>query len=288
MLVKRLDKENRQAAGGLLYVPARNLPVEHVPYGQPAPGALATRAAEGPSTVFEVATYNVHRWAGLTGGRKWCPELATAVVAELETDIIALQEVLRPLDAEDPLERLARDLALHYAFVPARPHRRGTLGNAILSRWPMAEVFTIDLSFSRLEWRSAIATRFTGPDHTLSVVATHLALVDRTRRRQVNSLLEHPQLEDPTVLLGDMNAWRRCRAMRQLDREFMVMHHNRNWPPSYPATRPMLALDRIYARGARVIALRNHLSPAARRGSDHLPVIATVKLTEADEVSFRL
>ena len=114
------------------------------------------------------------------------------------------------------------------------------------------------------------------------MVATHLGLVDRTRERQVRSLLAHPQLQGPTVLLGDMNAWRRCPATRQLDRELTKRHHNESWPPTFPAARPVLALDRVYACGARVMEIRTHNSRSARRGSDHLPVIATIELANLE------
>ena len=40
----------------------------------------------------------------------------------------------------------------------------------------------------------------------------------------------------------------------------------------------MLALDRVYARGAEVGRLEAHTSAAARRASDHLPVIAQIRL----------
>ena len=227
---------------------------------------------------FEVATYNVHRWSGVTGGRRWLPELASDVIVELGSDVIALQECLRPIGTEDPLERIADELQLYLAFVSTRAHRRGELGNAILSRWPMIGVFTLDLSQGRLERRSAIVAQFRGDSRSVAIVATHLGLVDRTRERQVRSLLSHPQLQGPTILLGDMNAWRRCAATRQLDREFTERHHNKSWPPTFPATRPVLALDRVYARGARVEQVRTHSSRLARRASDHLPVIATIEL----------
>ncbi|HEX9730542.1 MAG TPA: endonuclease, partial [Thermoanaerobaculia bacterium] len=55
-------------------------------------------------------------------------------------------------------------------------------------------------------------------------------------------------------------------------------HHNRAWPATFPATSPLLALDRIYARGVRVIDVRTHQSAAARRGSDHLPVVASIEV----------
>jgi endonuclease/exonuclease/phosphatase family metal-dependent hydrolase len=226
---------------------------------------------------FTVATYNVHRWAGLNGARS--PDAARAgyVISEIDADVIAPQEVLRPFDEADPLEQLADALHLHLAFVTTRVHRRGEIGNAILSRWPITSVFSLDLSFSRVERRSAVAAEFHGDQASFSIVATHLALVDRTRRRQVRSILEHKQLQGPVVLLGDMNAWRRCKATRTLDHE-MVGEEEVTWPRTFPASRPMLALDRVYARGAQVDEVRAFTSPAAKKASDHLPVLARILL----------
>jgi hypothetical protein len=77
---------------------------ERVPYL--APLRVPAQPPPVPETHgnLEVATYNVHRWAGVRGGQKWDPELAYRVIEELDSDIIALQEVLRPVHREDPLE----------------------------------------------------------------------------------------------------------------------------------------------------------------------------------------
>lgn len=240
----------------------------------------AGETKEGPHRSFRIASYNIHRWTGFSGGKRMEPDLAFAVLDELDADIVALQEVLRLFDGRDPLTELADRLGYHMAFATTRIHRRGELGNALLSRWPMKAIYAIDLNVGRLEQRSALAAQFDG-EYSLAVVATHLALVDRTRGRQVQSLLQHPRLQGPAILLGDMNAWRRCPASRQLDSAFTDLHHNRAWPPTYPASRPVLALDRIYARGAKVEEMHAHNSTATRRGSDHLPVVARVELAEA-------
>ncbi|MCP3986919.1 MAG: endonuclease [bacterium] len=225
-----------------------------------------------------VASYNVHRWAGLNGARGPDPARAGFVISELEADIIGLQEVLRPFDAEeDPLERLADALHLHLAFVATRVHRRGEIGNAILSRWPITSVFSLDLSFSRVEKRSAVAVEFASSEGPVAVVATHLALVDRTRSRQVKSILDNPRLQGPVILLGDMNAWRKCKATRTLERE-LIGDEEMIWPRTFPAARPVLALDRVYARGARIAQVVAHESAAARKASDHLPVIAQLEI----------
>jgi endonuclease/exonuclease/phosphatase family metal-dependent hydrolase len=256
----------------------RSLLVGQVPYLAHVRAPSTPSRPEGPGKQLEVATYNVHRWSGTSGGRRFVPELACEVVREVGADVVALQEVLRPFDRENPLDELAEELHYHLAFVSTRIHRHGELGNAILSRWPMTGIFTIDLSFGRMERRSAVVAQFHDDSDAVAVVATHLALVDRTRKLQVESILGHRHLQGPVVLLGDMNAWRRCKATRQLDAALAERHDNRRWPPSFPSARPVMALDRVYARGARVAELRVHATPAARRGSDHLPVVAQVEL----------
>ena len=252
-----------------------------IPYLALVQAPTVPQMAEPAADAVSVATYNVHRWAGLNGAR--APDAARAgfVISELNSDIIALQEVLRPFEGDDPLAKLAEALNLHVAFVATRVHRRGEIGNAILSRWPITSVFSLDLSFSRVEKRSAVAAQFALEGAPLSIVATHLALVDRTRRRQVESILGHPQLQGPVVLLGDMNAWRNCEATRTLERE-MVGGEELSWPRTFPATRPVLALDRVYCRGAAIEEIKAHDTDAARRASDHLPVRAALRLHAAD------
>jgi endonuclease/exonuclease/phosphatase family metal-dependent hydrolase len=117
------------------------------------------------------------------------------------------------------------------AFVTTRVHRRGEIGNAILSRWPITSVFTLDLSFSRVERRSAVAAQFQSEAGPLSVVATHLALVDRTRRLQVDSILGHPQLQGAVL-------WRATSTLAALQnahpRGASWSASSRIWPRSFP------------------------------------------------------
>jgi endonuclease/exonuclease/phosphatase family metal-dependent hydrolase len=235
------------------------------------------------SDIVRVATYNVHRWQGVNGRTK--PDVARAgfVISEFDADVIALQEVLRPFefDGDDPLGLLCDELDLHLAFAVTRRHRRGQLGNAILSRFPITAISVIDISHSRIERRGALAAQVGHSGAGLGIVATHLSLVDRTRHRQVQTLLDHPQMNSgPAVLMGDMNAWRNCKGSKELELN-LNLHHNINWPSSFPSGRPMLALDRIYTRAASVVDVRHHDTPAARKASDHLPVVAEVAVEKA-------
>ena len=225
-----------------------------------------------------VATYNVHRWTGLNGRGASDPARAGFVISEMAADVIALQEVMRPHRGDDPLEELAEAMGMHVTFAATRVHKRGELGNAILSRWPIGGVSMLDLSYSRLEKRVAVAAQIPFDGGVLEVVATHLSLADRTRHKQVRALLGHPQLgRGPTVLLGDMNSWRSCPATRALDAEPWTTAGIK-FPMSFPAARPVLALDRIYTSGVDLVEISAYHSRAAQRASDHLPVVARIRL----------
>jgi endonuclease/exonuclease/phosphatase family metal-dependent hydrolase len=242
----------------------------------PAPVGLPLVSLGDEATI---ATYNVHRWTGVNGRAAIDPARAGFVISELDADVIALQEVLRPYDREDPLPALCSALGLHFVFAATRIHKRGEQGNAILSRFPIESCSVLDISHSRIEKRGVLAAQFGDSERNLSVIATHLSLVDRTRARQVQSLLLHPELNaGPAVLLGDMNAWRKCKATRRLEDE-LSRHENQQWPASFPAPRPVLALDRIYSINAEIKEVYSHNTPSSRRASDHLPIVARIRLS---------
>lgn len=226
------------------------------------------------SRQLRVATYNVHRWTGRTG-RVLAPAEAACVIRELDADILALQEVLRPWGGVDPLAQLAATLDMTVVFGVTRPHRHGLLGNALLARWPAHHVEQLYLAHTRWERRGAVLGHYRpegGP--ALVVITTHLALGARTRARQIRWLLTHPRIQNgPVVLLGDLNAWCPTQASRELART-LGARPRQGWPRTFPAQIPLLALDRIYTRDVQVADIQVHTTPAARRGSDHLPVIA--------------
>ena len=225
---------------------------------------------------LRVATYNVHRWGGRTG-RTLVPAHAAHVIRELNADILALQEVLLPWGETNPLALLAAALDMHVIFGATRLHRHGLLGNALLARWHARHTERLPLSQTRWEYRGAVLGCYQPWEGLeLSVIATHLALRSRARHAQVRWLLTHPCLQrGPVVLLGDLNDWRPTRATRELDRTLKAPPRP-SWPRTFPSSAPLLALDRIYTRELNVIDLQVHSTPAARRGSDHLPVVADV------------
>jgi endonuclease/exonuclease/phosphatase family metal-dependent hydrolase len=76
------------------------------------------------------------------------------------------------------------------------------------------------------------------------------------------------------VVLGDFNDWIPGRTVADvLDQRLGRLPR----PRSFPAWRPLVALDRIWVQPAR--ALRRifaHRTPMSRIASDHVPVVAEI------------
>lgn len=225
-----------------------------------------------------VVTYNIHRCFGSDG--RFSPERIRTVLAELDADIIALQEVETRQDGGfDLLEFFAGDEYQPIAG-PTMLKQNAHYGNALLSRLPVEQVFKHDLSVPGREPRGAIDVRIRAGNTTARLLATHFGLSVRERRIQAQRVLElmEPQAEPVEILLGDLNEWfLRGQLLGWLHRVFVETPS----PATYPARFPLLALDRLWVRPNSVLRqLQPYLSPLAQVASDHLPLRAELELSE--------
>jgi endonuclease/exonuclease/phosphatase family metal-dependent hydrolase len=228
---------------------------------------------------LRVASYNIHECVGGDGRRD--PARIAAVLREIDADIIGLQEVdARPGEASESMQMqyLASTLGHHAVAGTTLLRAGGEYGNAILTRRPVLDVRRVDLTVYRREPRGALDVDLDIDGRTVRVLVTHLGLLPGDRRKQVRRLLDllgdHPS--DVVVLCGDINEWfavgRPLRWLHaRLGRTATV--------PTFPSAFPVFALDRIWVHphGA-LAALTAHASPAARRASDHLPLLADIRL----------
>lgn len=239
---------------------------------------------------FRVMTYNVHRCRGLD--RAWSPERIAEVIASCHPDIVALQEldVGRARSGHvDQAEMIARDLGMDVQFFPAMRIMEELYGDAILSRWPARTVKAGPLPGLRLpglEPRGALWSSIQMRDVTVQVINTHLSILGRERRMQVDALLGpewlgHPDCRDPVILMGDMNAPTRSRAYRRLTanlHDAQRVPGRRSSAPNratFPSRYPSLRLDHILvSRSVQVLDARTVRTPLASFASDHLPVVA--------------
>jgi len=220
-----------------------------------------------------LATYNIHK--GVGRDRRRDPARIAAVIRDLGAGIIALQEVDAqrggPAGAPE-IDYLAEAAGYRIVVGPTRTRGDRSYGNVLLSAYPVRSVRRLDLTVAGREPRGALDVEVEVQGEPLRVLATHLGLFAPERVRQVRRLLEHlgGSPAGPMVLLGDFNEWRPfARPLRMLHRAF----GRTPAPPGFPASFPVLALDRIWVRPAGGLgAVRAWRTLAARNASDHLPV----------------
>ena len=227
---------------------------------------------------IRLVSYNLHEFVG--GNGQLAPERAREALRDLAPDVIALQEFRASCAGVSPLQSLGlwgRDLAMTAVAGFTLRRGRARYGNALLTRLPVRDVKRHDLTVGRLEPRGAIEVSLAWRDRELRVLATHLGLSWAERRiqiRQLARLIEDP-LETPTVLMGDLNdwtpgAWQTGPLLRRLPRYSRAR--------TFPAHRPILALDRIAASpGIRWIHSRAERGAPFPRLSDHLPLQAEIE-----------
>jgi endonuclease/exonuclease/phosphatase family metal-dependent hydrolase len=220
-----------------------------------------------------VATYNIHKCAGLD--RRVKLERIADVLKEIDADLVGIQEVFRP-----QAEALAERLEMQVAMGPTNKLNGLPYGNAVLTRLPIQSSHTFDLSWAAREPRGGIRLDLRMEDGLLHVFNVHFGLKIRERAAQVRMLVrEHilnRDLTGPRIVIGDLNEWFPGTVGRVLRRE---LHGPRIIRRTHPAPLPIFALDRIYwDRHFMSDGFRVHRSRLARVASDHLPVVARLRL----------
>jgi endonuclease/exonuclease/phosphatase family metal-dependent hydrolase len=231
----------------------------------------------------KVASYNIHKCRGADGLVR--PDRIIEVIAGIGADVVALQEVDRRFGHRrallDPTE-IQRKTGMKLLVQSDFPRGHGWHGNALLVRGEPITYRRSRLTLPGFEPRGAIVADLDLGEGEFRVIAAHLGLFRASRIDQAHALLtaflDLPPM--PTILLGDLNEWRRRRrsALGVLESTFGVAPSIL----SFPAQRPIFPLDRILGWPAGLISdLKVHDTPLARRSSDHLPLTAKVNLQAA-------
>lgn len=238
---------------------------------------------------LNIATWNIHK--GIGGiDRRYRLQRIVDVLAPLHADIALLQEVAEAMPRagnDTQLHLLSQALAMpHIAYSPQHRFSVGGYGNAVLSRWPLSNVVELDLTIGTRKKRGALQTRarVRWGRRTRSIVITnlHLGLAGTERGAQLDRFLASQpyrglHARTPVILGGDLNdLW------GTLGPKYLLPHgFARAGPlaPTFPAWLPVRPLDGLFMRGDLDVVDAGPLkSELTRRASDHLPLLATVKL----------
>lgn len=229
--------------------------------------------------------------------RRRDPQRILDVLRQIDADVVALQEadkrfggrgsavphelidthgVYKPVHLgvrhKRPLEKARRHAE---KLLKVNTRNIGWHGNAILVKPHVGVIDCAALDLPTLEPRGAVMAELLIGDKPLRVVGMHLDLSGLWRRRQMRAILDaiarRPQ-QMPTILMGDTNEWRSMSGcLNDLGPEFHIAPTG----PSFHARHPVAALDRIIVhKDLNIEAAGVHMSPTARKASDHLPIWA--------------
>lgn len=234
---------------------------------------------------FRVVTYNIHKGIGGVD-RKYRLERIVDTLEHFAADVVCLQEV------DDGVPRskyhrqadlLASELSLpHVAYQRNVKLKRGSYGNAILSRFPLADITNVDLTIPLKKRRRALLA--TCPvtlgkqQRNVLIASLHLGLAGFERQMQLRKLLRQRAVatatpECPIILGGDYNdVWGNLGKRTLLPAGFRSVSRRAR---TFPAVMPVRPLDRIFYRGLLRLdhAFAGH-TKVARQASDHLPLVA--------------
>jgi endonuclease/exonuclease/phosphatase family metal-dependent hydrolase len=227
-----------------------------------------------PLSTVRLMTWNIH--GALGRNRRFNLQRVVELIRRHAPDIVALQEIdTRRSGGENAFALLQEACGGHGVGAKAISTADGEYGQALVSRWPMQSSTICDISYPEREPRRAIRCEIATPAGPLRVIATHLGLSLGERRSQARALLNLIGESDmTTVALGDFNDWFWVGSVRGVLARVLP---GRTRLPTFPALCPLLRLDRIYCR-PREALLRWRTDASARAISDHLPVIADVRV----------
>ena len=252
----------------------------------------------GKKAGLRIVTYNIHKGFSQFNRHMVVHELREQL-RHLGADIVFLQEVqgqhtrhaarFENWPDEPQHAFLAEDVWDATAYASNVAYDHGHHGNAILSRFPIEHAFNQDVTHLRFERRGLLHCRISVPalpDRPVHCVCVHLSLFARSRRRQMDALARYLEgaaaADAPLIIAGDFNDWRNeadALLARRLGLcEVFAGEGGEAGSPgrSFPATRPVLRLDRIYVRGFTVKHAKVHAGAPWSHISDHAALSAYI------------
>lgn len=234
--------------------------------------AIAGTASEAQTTL-RVITYNIHHAEG-TDKALDLDRIAAVIKAE-RPDVVCLQEVDRNLPRTRNLDFpaiLSEKLGMQGVFEPNYRFDGGEYGNMILTRMRIESHENIPLPNPKeQEPRGMLRVTIQVNGRLVDVLNTHLGLDAEERLAQASEIVT--RLEDfPAILAGDMNETRMGPALQ-------ILLQKMKDTGSLQASSNRRRIDFVLA-SRHFIPIKSQIvkTPVTEVASDHLPVVADVRL----------
>lgn len=242
-----------------------------------------------------ILSYNIHKGFAMGNVRFVLHQMKQAI-RSVSADLVFLQEVIgahaqhagRVVEwpSESQFEFLADEAWSHYAYGQNAVYDAGHHGNAILSCWPIAEWSNLNVSTNAFEQRGILHAVVQSPEggKRVNCLCLHFNMLKRGRMRQVAQLCDRiaaaVPADEPLIIAGDFNDWSELAtgmltAEHEIQDAFQVATGFS--PRTFPAWFPVLKLDRIYVRGAKVISAERLCGEPWRSLSDHVPLLVEIE-----------
>lgn len=236
---------------------------------------------------LRIASYNIRKCVGLDWKRD--PKRIVAVLAELDADIVLLQESdkrFRTRHGTLPVTVLYEELGYRFANIAMNDVSHGWHGNAILYRQPLQLLHAERIRIPTREPRGSVGAFFEYQGRQFFIVGAHLSLLRKTRERQIKFLAEHVSLKRyPCIIGGDFNE---PQAQRWFDRARSSEHRALSGfslisPGStFHSAKPLFQLDRFLVTSQiHVQSAKVHQTALSRKASDHLPIVMNIQIDHA-------
>lgn len=263
----------RRAALPLALAALLAIPGLAMPHGAPL--------QDDDGTTITVVNWNVHQGFGNRGALD--PAIYAEVLRDLAPDVVVLPESDTARLSSGGLDVSAY---LSRATGLARVHEGP--GITVLSRFPQAS----DAAMASSEgWSAQVALDVDGA--TVWVHGVHLARDSAERMRQAEAIIAASRANPgPRILAGDLNSCptETCFGNRPSDGVYdllaaffddtWTLHHGAEDPAgnTHPAWEPRRRIDVVMTLDLDVLSSQPVLDDRTRLGSDHLPVVAQLRV----------
>jgi len=245
-------------------------------------------------TNFRIATYNIQ--AGIGSGRlshvvthslrylmphSQCHANLDRISAAISTlDIVAIQEAdsgsyrSRYIHQMDYIAHRAGFPYAH-ALITREVSDLASMTQGLLSKLPWSHLVEHRLPASR-HGRVALECVFQISERPIAFIGTHLSLGKYSRMRQMRYLAHLVRQHQNVILAGDLNCTPDSDEMRHLLAATGLRLFAGPIPSSFPSWNPQRRIDHVLVGGALEIESLQTMPVIC---SDHLPVVADVRLT---------